>query len=278
MKVMDVKEIQTQKALSQTQMTLAEYSVNPYKGCEFDCSYCYAKCTKNFDNNTLFVKTNIAQQLEKELSIKKVNSVVLGSNCECFTYADEKFKLSEKILQTLNKYKVTYTILTKSPFIARYSSLINQNKKNRVFFTYNVADDNTKNLLESSSTSLAKRKQALLKLVENKVSLRVHIGPFIPYVCSVEPIINIFKEKIKEYNVELYHKDMGNFDIVKERIKNLFPEIEQIENIYKNKTNYENFSRELKNQVLSLEKKNHVKIHLIIPQFLDYYNSTIVYD
>ena len=74
---MQIKLIQTQKALSPTQIKLADYVINPYRGCEFGCLYCYANENKNIREGSgriLSVKINYPEILEKELRLKKPNN------------------------------------------------------------------------------------------------------------------------------------------------------------------------------------------------------------
>jgi DNA repair photolyase len=142
---MEIKIIHTQKVLSKTQISLADYVINPYQGCEFGCVYCYSQENKNLKNKNFFqflgVKINAPSVLEKELKINKPKRVLLGSTTECFLYQELKYKITQKILFLLNKHHIPYTILTKSSLIKNFLSLIRKNKDNKIFFTLNFSSD-----------------------------------------------------------------------------------------------------------------------------------------
>ena len=212
---MQIKTITTQKVLSPTQISLADYVINPYKGCEFGCLYCYAQENKNIDKNIFFeslsVKINAPEILERELKYKKPKRVLLGSTTECFPAEEKKFKVTEKILKILNAKNISYTILTKSHLISDYLELIMQNPKNKIFFTLNFQSDKLIRLFEQKSSSLNQRLETIGKIITAKINLRIHIGPFIPYICDLEKILKLLSEGVKEIDIELYHKKQGNF-------------------------------------------------------------------
>jgi len=76
---MEIKLIKTQKVLAPTQITLAPFCINPYRGCEFGCLYCYTRLTKasKRDKETLGIKINAPLILEKELKYRNVEKVIL---------------------------------------------------------------------------------------------------------------------------------------------------------------------------------------------------------
>jgi len=187
---MEIKLIKTQKVLSTTQIALADYVINPYRGCEFGCLYCYSQENKNIKNTgffeTLGVKINAPEVLERELCYKKPRRVLLGSTTECFQYQELKYRLMDKILKLLNSYNIPYTILSKSHLVGGYLPVIAENKENKIYFTFNCASDDTIKLLEKNTPNIQQRLEALKEILAKNIALRVHIGPFIPYLCSLE--------------------------------------------------------------------------------------------
>lgn len=275
---MEIKIITTKRVLSPTQMTLAPYSINPYRGCEFNCVYCYAKMTKQYQNNVLGIKLNAPFVLEQELRRRDIKKVLLGSNCECFTYVELKFRIMEKILKILNKFKVTYTILTKSHLIKHYLHLVRINPDNRVFFTFNFSSEQLKSHLEESSPTLEERIFTLRKIENSKIPLRIHIGPYIPYVTEARKIFPIFSKLVKEVNIELYHSKMGNFANLLTKIRSFDQSLAfRIENVYRDRTSYTNFSNELKKNILNLNETYKFKLFFIIPEFDSFYDSRMSY-
>ena len=278
---MKIKLIRTQKTLSRTPLTLASYIINPYRGCEFGCKYCYARYNKNVKEDILGIKINIPQVLEKELKYIKVDKVILGGSCECFTYSELKYKITYRILEILNEHNISYIILTKSNLIEKYLSLIQKNKDNKIFFTFNFAQEDTKRILEEKSPSLEARIKAIKRIKEKGIRFRIHIGPFIPYVSQLDNIFSLFKDIAYKINIELYHYRLGNFPQVIESLKTFdFDEekIKKLISIYENKDNFYNFSEQFKEEILKKAKNFNFKIYYIVPQWEGYYNQDINYE
>ena len=280
---MQIKTITTQKVLSPTQISLADYVINPYKGCEFGCLYCYAQENKNIDKNIFFeslsVKINAPEILERELKYKKPKRVLLGSTTECFPAEEKKFKVTEKILKILNAKNISYTILTKSHLISDYLELIMQNPKNKIFFTLNFQSDKLIRLFEQKSSSLNQRLETIGKIITAKINLRIHIGPFIPYICDLEKILKLLSEGVKEIDIELYHKKQGNFSqIIEVVIKNIGEDTsEQLKTVYGSEKNYHEFIENLKTKSKSIDGYRDFMFYWIIPAFDQFYDQRINY-
>jgi DNA repair photolyase len=278
---MEINLIRTQRILSPTNISLARYAINPYRGCDFGCIYCYAKLAKNItkNENKLGVKINAAQMLDKELRYRKIKEVVLGTSCECFMDIERKYRITEAIIKVLNKHKVSFTVLTKSTLVKDYLDLIGKNKNNRIFFTFNLSDEKIKSILEDKSPPLQERIFTLKQIKKAGISLRVHIGPFIPFLSQIENIFYAIRGITNHINIELYHSKMGNFPALNQRIISFAPAIaKKIEHIYKNKDSYYNFSEDLERSLREINKKHNLTIYLVIPQFDKYYDSRINYE
>ena len=278
---MTVKTIHTQRVLSPTQITLADYVINPYRGCEFRCVYCYALKNKNVQGNEemLGIKINAASVLEKELKYKLPKRVLLGSATECFQYKELEYRITEGILKSLNTHKIPYTILTKSHLIAEYLPIIAQNKRNKIYLTLNLHSNELIKMFEKKTPSIEERIKTIKTITAHKIPLRIHIGPFIPYISSLEKIMSLLPESIKEINVELYHHNMGNFTQVLNIIERNFggDMRNKVSSIYKSRSNYLRFAKALEDEVPKAQNKRHIKLFLIAPDFNDYYNERIDY-
>jgi len=244
------KIIHTQRVLSQTQITLGDYTINPYRGCDFGCIYCYGRENKNIKETNfkgVGVKINAPQILKKELLTKKPERVVLGSTTECFQHHDRKHKLTEKILETLNENNIPYTILTKSHFIGDYLHLIEENKDNKIYFTLNFHSDQIVRIFEPSSSPIQERLKTIDEIIKKKIPLRIHAGPFIPYVSRLDEILKLLPVGIEELDIEMYHKKQGNFDKILEEVKtNLGEKAEKnLKLVHQTKENYLNFINRL---------------------------------
>ncbi|MCM8824308.1 MAG: hypothetical protein NC822_06525 [Candidatus Omnitrophica bacterium] len=275
---MQVKLIYTRKVLSPTNINLAKYAINPYRGCEFGCNYCYSQSLKSAKKypQILGVKINSPEILEKELFYRRMEKVILGSNCECFTYIEKTYGITEKIINILNKNNVPLIILTKSHLISSYLNILSNSK---IFFTFNFSHEKIKSLLEDNSPSLKMRLTTLEKIQKANIPLRIHIGPYIPYLCNLEDIFKLVKGLCKEINIELYNSKVGNFFLIMDKIRSLNKSwAEAIENIYSNKEQYYLFSEKLKDDCIEINKRYNFKIYFIVPEFDNFYDSKIDYE
>ena len=107
--------------------------LNIYRGCLHKCYYCYAVYSHKYINSRdffseIFVKKNIAEVLEKELSSKswKRETINLGSVTDSYQKAEEDYKIMPDILKLLIKYKTRMCISTKSDLILRDFELIDK--------------------------------------------------------------------------------------------------------------------------------------------------------
>jgi len=281
---MNKRLIHTQKTLSPTQISLADFVINPYRGCEFGCLYCYSQENKNIKkidfSKFLGIKINSPEILEKELRFKKPKRVLLGSITECFQYQELNYGLTRKIIEILNENKIPYTILTKSHLISKYLNLIEENKKNKIYFTFNFASDKITKAIEKKSSSLKQRLATIRKIIKKNISLRIHIGPYIPCLSSLDKIFKLLPREIEEVDIELYHKKQGNFNTIADRIKKISgsKSCEKFKNIYASKVNYYAFSKNLKKDIVSLKSNYSLKFYYIVPDFDSFYNRYLNYE
>jgi DNA repair photolyase len=135
--------------------------------------------------------------------------------------------------------------------------------------------------LEKKSPRIQQRLETLGAILEKNILLRVHVGPFIPYVCCLKEILKKLPNGIAEIDVELYHQRMGNFaEILKMASKNIGKELaEKTAFIYKNEANYLKFAAGLKEEIFKLKGEfSSVKFFYIVPDFNKFYTPNINYD
>ncbi|MDD3295857.1 MAG: radical SAM protein [Candidatus Omnitrophica bacterium] len=280
MKIIPAK---TQRVLSATQISLADYVINPYKGCEFGCLYCYAQENKNIARPSFFesltVKLNAPEILRKELIYKKPKRVLLGSTTECFPCQEKNYRITEQILKILNENNIPYTILTKSHLIAEYLPLIAENPGNKIFFTLNFPTDRLIRLFERKSPNSAKRLQTIQQIIAARIHLRIHIGPFIPYISILEEVLKIIPEGVKEIDIELYHHKMGNFiEMLKQIERNLGRELKnKLAAVYENEKKYLEFAEKIKREIKQNMPKYKANFYYVVPQYQTFYSKEINY-
>lgn len=184
--------------------------LNIYRGCLHKCYYCYAVYSHKYINsrdffNEIFVKKNIAEVLEKELSSKswKRETINLGSVTDSYQKAEEDYKIMPDILKLLIKYKTPMCISTKSDLILRDFELIDKLSNIvpvRIASTITTACEKLSSLIEPNVISPLKRFEMLKEFKKTKVIVGVHTIPVMPFITE-EGLENLFI-KTKENNLD----------------------------------------------------------------------------
>jgi DNA repair photolyase len=214
------------------------------------------------------------------LETKNPKRVLLGSTTECFQQIEKKYKITEQILGILNRNKINYTILTKSSLIKDYLELISKNEGNEIYYTLNLAPQKIINIFEKNSSPLSSRLDTIKRIIKKNIVLRIHIGPFIPYLTDLEKILDYLPQEANQINVELYHNKMGNFDEILKKTRLNFDnqKNKKILSVYSNKANYQFFANQLRNKIIKIKRKRNINFFYIVPDYNQFYKPVISYN
>jgi DNA repair photolyase len=170
-----------------------EQSINPYRGCEHGCVYCYARpshayleLSPGLDFETkLFAKTNAAQLLKEELARPgyAVKPIAFGTNTDCYQPIDRRYRIMRQLLEVLAECEHPLTIVTKSALIERDLDLLGpMAAKNLVkaFVSITTLDRQLARRLEPRAASPQRRVDALRAVASAGVPCGVMVGPVIP--------------------------------------------------------------------------------------------------
>jgi DNA repair photolyase len=168
-------------------------SINPYRGCEHGCIYCYARPSHSYlelspglDFETkLFAKTNAAEQLRDELSRPsyRASPIALGANTDCYQPIERKHRITRGILEVLAECEHPVTIVTKSALIERDLDLLGpMAAKNlvKVFVSIGTLDRELARKLEPRAASPQRRLDVLSSLSKQKIPCGVMVAALIP--------------------------------------------------------------------------------------------------
>src|SRR5437660_422344 len=168
-------------------------SINPYRGCEHGCIYCYARpshayleLSPGLDFETkLFAKTNAAEQLRAELAKPgyKPSPIALGANTDCYQPIERKYRITRQILEVLAQCSHPVTMVTKSALVERDLDILGpMAEKNlvRVFVSIGTLDRELARKLEPRAASPQRRLDILRALARAKVPCGVMVAALIP--------------------------------------------------------------------------------------------------
>src|SRR5712692_9598304 len=170
-----------------------EQSINPYRGCEHGCIYCYARpshayleLSPGLDFETkLFAKTNAAELLRAELSKPGYvpSPIAIGANTDCYQPIERKFRITRQILEVLAECEHPLTMVTKSALVERDLDLLApMAKKNlvKVFVSIGSLDRTLARKLEPRAASPQRRLDVLKALSEKEIPCGVMVAALIP--------------------------------------------------------------------------------------------------
>lgn len=225
------------------------WDLNIYRGCEHGCKYCYAMYSheyldsgKYFDD--IYVKTNIVEQLEKQLSSPswKREVVNIGGVTDSYQPAEAHYKLMPDILKLMIKYRTPCIILTKSDLILRDYDLIAELAQVtyvNVAATITCMDENIRKLIEPNGVESLRRFAMLKEFGKTNCSKGLHFMPIIPYITDKYDNIDYLYSKANECNVDyvlpgtLYLRGKTRtvfFDFIKKEFPHLY---EPLQSLYK---------------------------------------------
>jgi DNA repair photolyase len=178
---------------------LFDRSINPYRGCEHGCVYCYARpshawlgYSAGLDFETrILAKPDAPRLLLREISRKgyRAKPLALGTNTDPYQPIEKKLKITRRILEVLDRCNHPVTIVTKSATVLRdIDILADMAKRNlaQVFISVTSLDANLARSLEPRAASPAKRLDAIESLTAANVSTGVMVAPVIPVLSDHE--------------------------------------------------------------------------------------------
>lgn len=174
-------------------------SLNPYRGCEHGCIYCFARpshaywdLSPGLDFETrLIAKTNLAERLEEQLSRPGYlpAPIALGVNTDAYQPIEREQRLTRQALEILLRYRHPVHLITKSALILRDLDLLEQLAAQNlvsVAISLTTLDNELKRIMEPRAASPAARLRCLRELHAIGVPVSVLCAPMIPMVNDAE--------------------------------------------------------------------------------------------
>lgn len=174
-------------------------AVNPYRGCEHGCIYCYARPSHAFlgyspglDFETRLVyKPDVAALLEKELGKPGYQpaTLALGSNTDPYQPVERTLRLTRSVLEVLERFQHPCTIVTKSAGVVQDIDLLQRLAERnlvRVWLSVTTLDPVLARTMEPRASTPARRLQAIRQLSDAGIPAAVLAAPMIPALNDME--------------------------------------------------------------------------------------------
>jgi DNA repair photolyase len=172
-----------------------DQSVNPYRGCEHGCVYCYARPTHSYLNlspgldfeTKLIAKSNIAHALRRQLMQPGYQPKLLciGSATDCYQPVERKLRLTRSLIELLSEFEHPFSLVTKSSGVERDIDLIAPMAAKRqaaVYVTLTTLDADLARKLEPRAASPQRRLRTIRTLADAGIPVGVSLAPQIPFL------------------------------------------------------------------------------------------------
>ncbi|UCE30905.1 MAG: PA0069 family radical SAM protein [Burkholderiales bacterium] len=176
-----------------------DLSVNPYRGCEHGCAYCYARPTHSYlglspglDFETrIFAKVNAAQRLREALAAPgyRCEPIVIGTVTDPYQPLERRQLLTRRLLEVAAEARLPVALITKGSMIERDLDLLGPMARSSlaaVYVTVTTLDPSLARRMEPRAAAPWKRLQAVRRLADAGVPVGVMIAPIIPFLNEPE--------------------------------------------------------------------------------------------
>ena len=170
-------------------------SINPYRGCEHGCIYCYARPTHSYLNlspgldfeTRIIAKRNAAQLLRQEMARKgyQPQLIAIGTATDCYQPVERELRLTRGLIEVMHEANHPFALVTKSGGVERDIDLIAPMAAKglaAVYVTITTLDADLARRLEPRAAAPPRRRRTLKTLAEHGIACGVSLAPQIPFL------------------------------------------------------------------------------------------------
>jgi DNA repair photolyase len=174
-------------------------SINPYRGCEHGCVYCFARPTHSFMGlspgldfeSKLFAKPDAARLLDRELSKDgyQPRTIAIGTNTDPYQPIEKQYRIMREILEVLEARGHPVGIVTKSALVTRDIDILSRMAERglaKVALSVTTMDRMLARTMEPRASTPTKRLEALRQLSDAGIPASVMVAPIIPGLTDQE--------------------------------------------------------------------------------------------
>jgi len=191
------------KALTPSRLPDLDFALNPYKGCQHGCLYCYSPYVLNLPpgewGRRVEIRSNLPNLLVNELK-HKTGTIGLGTITDPYQPVEKFACVTRKCLEVMLRSTCQICLHTKSDLITRDLDILERFRKLEVGFTLTTGSDDLAALLEPAAPPPSSRFKAIRKLTDEGMDVFVMVSPIIPMVTDSD-LLN-FAERVADTGVK----------------------------------------------------------------------------
>jgi len=204
-------EIPARSILNRTRAGMPfQWTINPYRGCEFGCKYCFARYTHEFMEmdarefeDKIYAKSAAAHLLKQELRrLAREDSIAIGTATDPYQPAERRFGRTRAILEVFARERGWHVgVTTKSDLILRDVELLREVARRNVLgvnLTITTLDERLARLMEPQAPRPALRLEAVRKLSEAGIAAGVFPNPVMPWITDGEAELDSLAKAARE--------------------------------------------------------------------------------
>lgn len=175
------------------------FSINPYRGCEHGCIYCYARPSHEYlglsagldFESVILVKTDAPVLLHDAFEARnwKPQVVAMSGNTDCYQPVERTLKLTRHCLGVFLNHRNPVTIITKNSLVTRDIDILRELARYHavhVHFSFITSDPYLHRIMEPRTATPVQRLKAMRTLAENGIPVGVAVAPVIPGLTDEE--------------------------------------------------------------------------------------------
>ena len=210
-------EIPTRSILNRTKPSMPfQWTINPYRGCEFGCKYCYARYTHEFMEmdvrdfeDKIYAKTAAAHLLRQELArIDRKEGIAIGTATDPYQPAERRFGRTRSILEVFAKERGrNLGIISKSDLILRDVDLLQEIARRNVFhavITITTLNEKLARLMEPRAPRPELRLKAVRGLAEAGLVVGVNPNPIMPLITDGESHLSALAKAARDASAQYF--------------------------------------------------------------------------
>jgi DNA repair photolyase len=210
-------EIPSRSILNRTKPGMPfRWTINPYRGCEFGCKYCYARYTHEFMElavtdfeDKIYAKSAAAHLLRQELHrVDRAEGIAIGTATDPYQPAERRYERTRSILEVFARERGLHIgIITKSDLIVRDIDVLRQVARGNVLgvtVTITTLDEKLARLMEPRAPRPDLRLEAVRKLSEAGLHVGVNPNPVMPLITDGERHLDRLAKAARDAGAESF--------------------------------------------------------------------------